>query len=576
MEKEGTGEIAADSRQGPGLRIRFISKIVVLSTIIIVFALQNAHSWECEVTLDGPNVVKVGQTITLSASGTPDGGSYSWSATPNLIPSGATAQLTGYKPESSEYIWVTVKYTSPSGRKCSAVKGIWVCICYVKITGPTEVKVGDPPITLTAEGDPSGGSYEWSDTPGLVPNGSEAQFTGQSPGDFTIEVTYKTPEGETCYDTHAIIVLGECSVSISGPSVVGVGNSIELSASGSPTGGTFIWTPESGLVPGTSFATFFGEDPGAVIIEVAYTPPDSEKPCYDTHNVTVFGVESITGPSCVNSGTILTREDFTIVTDPTGFDDQVIVSPLSFSTLSQSEGVTVTAYSGTGAASDEATTTIIVVNSNVKNEKAISFEIPNYVKKPLELIGLGDKADISVKENFKDFKECCVFGVAQSTNGNFNVSLSVSAGPFTIAGVPIPPKFKKWVAADLLNVALSGGGSVGLNGDYKACELVTEWSGGGDLTAGIKVASMAKAKIPKAIVLKGEIAGSTSITEKLSTELTNLTLTTSWGGLTASGVVKVEIPLFGAPFTFKASRTCFEKGNILPVTIPLPTLNNHT
>ncbi|MBW1691569.1 MAG: hypothetical protein JRJ70_12615 [Deltaproteobacteria bacterium] len=571
MEKEGTGEIAADSRQGPGLRIRFISKIVVLSTIIIVFALQNAHSWECEVTLDGPNVVKVGQTITLSASGTPDGGSYSWSATPNLIPSGATAQLTGYKPESSEYIWVTVKYTSPSGRKCSAVKGIWVCICYVKITGPTEVKVGDPPITLTAEGDPSGGSYEWSDTPGLVPNGSEAQFTGQSPGDFTIEVTYKTPEGETCYDTHAIIVLGECSVSISGPSVVGVGNSIELSASGSPTGGTFIWTPESGLVPGTSFATFFGEDPGAVIIEVAYTPPDSEKPCYDTHNVTVFGVESITGPSCVNSGTILTREDFTIVTDPTGFDDQVIVSPLSFSTLSQSEGVTVTAYSGTGAASDEATTTIIVVNSNVKNEKAISFEIPNYVNDVLKKIALGDKTDLSVKCNFKDFKECCDFGIATSVGGSLNANLSVEAGPFTIIGIPMPPKAKKWVAADLLNVALSGGGNVGIDGSYESCGDRTGWAGGGDLTAEVELGGEVTAQVPQAIILNGEIKGSTSITEKLSTDLTDLKITTNWGGLT--GLVRGKIKIFRKEITFEVKKTYFEQDNLLPIMLPLPNLD---
>jgi len=95
-----------------------------------------------------------------------------------------------------------------------------------------------------------------------------------------------------------------------------------------------------------------------------------------------------------------------------------------------------------------------VVNSNVKDGKSISFEIPNFLNDVLKKIGLGDKTDLSVKESFKDFKECCGFGVSTSTDGTFAVTLSVNAGPFTIIGIPIPPKFKKWVAADLVN----GGG----------------------------------------------------------------------------------------------------------------------
>ncbi|MBW2741806.1 MAG: hypothetical protein JRE64_23830 [Deltaproteobacteria bacterium] len=222
--------------------------------------------------------------------------------------------------------------------------------------------------------------------------------------------------------------------------------------------------------------------------------------------------------------------------------------------------------------SDEATTTITIVNSNIKTGKSISFEIPNYVKNPLKAIGLADKIDISAKDDFKDFKECCVFGVAQSTDGSFSVSLSVDAGPFTIVGVPIPPKFKKWVAADLLNITLSGVGSVGLNGSYKACEYNTIWSGGGDLAAGVKLGGLVKAKLPKVIILKGEIAGSTNITEKLSTNLTNLTLTTSWGGLTASGAIELIILEDITVVKFKTGRTFFAKDNLLPVTIALPSL----
>jgi len=568
VEEEGAEEIIQDSKQGHGLRIGFISKILLLSMIIIVLPLKYTDAWECDVTLDGPNVIKVDQTITLTASGTPVGGSYSWSNTPNLEPNGATAELTGFVPTYSDYIRVIVSYTTERGKKCSATKWIWVCICYVKISGSGEIKVGDT-ITLEAKGEPSGGSYSWTPIPGLEADGPTAQFTGQSPGDVTIEVTYTTTEEKTCTKTHTIKVPGECSVPISGPSEVGIGNAITLAASGNPTGGTYIWAPLDGLVPGTASATFSGQSPGDVIIEVAYTTPDGET-CNDTHNVTAFGVGSITGPVCVKSETTLTKEDFTIVTNPTGFEDLVIVGPLSFGTLSQSEEVTVTASSGAGMASDEATTTITVVNSNVKNDKSVSFEIPNLLNEVLKKIALGEKTDLSVKGNFKDFKECCEFGMATSLGGSLNANLSVDAGPFTIIGIPLPPKAKKWVAADLLNVALSGGGNVGIDGSYKACEDNTDWSGAGNLTAGVELGGEVTVKVPQVIILKGEIKGSTNITEKLSTDLTHLKLTTNWGGLT--GLTSGKIRIFRREITFEASRTYFEQDNLLPVTIPLPAL----
>ena len=52
---------------------------------------------------------------------------------------------------------------------------------------------------------------------------------------------------------------------------------------------------------------------------------------------------------------------------------------------------------------------------------------------------------------------------------------------------------------------------------------------------------MVKAKFFKVIVLKGKIAGSTSITEKFSIEdQTVQGITTNWGGLTASGLVEYD------------------------------------
>ena len=548
------------------------TKILLFSLIILVFYPVFTYAWECEVTLDGPNVIKEGQTMTLSASGTPAWGSYSWSNTPNLVPNGSTAQLTGYKPLSSEYIYVTITYTSPKGKKCHARKAIWVCLCYVKINGPEEFKIGDAPIILTAEGDPSGGTYEWSNTPGLIPNGSTAEFTGQEPGDVTVEVTYNPPnDGEPCNGTHTITVLKECSVSISGPSVVGVGNHITLTASGSPEGGAYFWEKQPGLLRGTSSASFTGQKPGDVTIVVFYKPQDGGEPCSATHNVTVFGVESITGPSCVNSGTTLTRGDFSIVTNPSGFEDHVIASPLSFSTLSQSAEVTVTAYSGTGAGSDEATTTITVVNSNVKSGKSISFEIPNYIKKPLEVIGLAQKLTLKVSNDYNGFIECCVVGAAKSTDGKTTVDLSVEAGPFTIIGFPLPGVVKKYVTLDALNATLLASGSVEINGKYAACEDNTNWSGGGSLKGGIETASEVKAKITKYLVIQGKLAGSMGVTETLNVLVSEINVTSNWDGLTAAGEIIIRTKL-GDIKSYKVSIDVI-KGKKLPVFyIALPSL----
>ncbi|MBW1671373.1 MAG: PKD domain-containing protein [Deltaproteobacteria bacterium] len=544
-------------------------KILLLSLTIVIFHTEYIHAWECEITINGPSTIKVGQTITLSASGAPEGGSYSWFNIPNLLPNDSSAELTGFVPSFSDYIQVGVTYTTPKGKRCIARKWIYVCICYVKISGPNEVKVGDT-ISLNAEGDPPDGTYAWSSLPGLVASGTSAQFTGQTPGHVTIEVTYTNPDEKTCSDTHEITVSRECSVSISGSSEVGIGDTISLAAPGSPGGGSYTWSPMPSLVANGSSAQFTGQVPGNVSIGVTYTTSDGGT-CTDTHIVTAFGVGSITGPICVNSGSTLTKDHFTIMTDPIGFEPLITVIPLTFSILSQSEEAAVIASCGPGTA-DDATTTIMVVNSKIKNGKSISFEIPNFLNDVLKKIGLGDKTDLSVQESFKDFKECCEFGVFTSTDGTFSGNLSVDAGPFTIIGIPIPPKFKKWLAADLVNVTLSGGGSVAIDGSYKACEEDTDWSGGGDFTAGVELGGMVKAKVPEVIVLKGKIAGSTSINEKLSIDLAGLKLTPSWGGLTGVVSGEVKIPLINFKGSFEAKKIYFEQGDFLPTTIVLPSL----
>ncbi|MBE9595100.1 MAG: hypothetical protein IMF19_16665 [Proteobacteria bacterium] len=73
-------------------------------------------------------------------------------------------------------------------------------------------------------------------------------------------------------------------------------------------------------------------------------------------------------------------------------------------------------------------------------------------------------------------------------------------------------------------------------------------------------------------MLEGAIKGSTSITEKLSIDLAGLKLTTNWGGLTGVVLGKIKIPLINFKGGFEAKKTYFEKGDLLAVTIPLPSL----
>lgn len=126
--------------------------------VTILFIPVTSPAWECDVTLDAPKTIKLDQEVTLTADGTPTGGSYSWSRTKDLTSDGATAILIGHKPNYSEYIQVIAYYRSPKGKKCKDVKYIWVCACTVtKLNGPATAKV-DQKVALTAEAEPTGGS----------------------------------------------------------------------------------------------------------------------------------------------------------------------------------------------------------------------------------------------------------------------------------------------------------------------------------------------------------------------------------------------------------------------------------
>ena len=212
----------------------------------IIFTPASLLAWECEVTLDAPKTIKIDQEVTLTADGTPTGGSYSWSRTPKLTPNGETAVLIGHIPDYSEYIQVIAYYRSPKGKKRKDTRWIWVCACTVtSLSGPDTAEI-DQKVTLSAEAEPTGGTYTWtieSGTGTLTSDDSSAEFTGDKAGIVEIKVSYVPPDGgEPCTKYHTIEVVGECEVTLTAdfyqrPTCKDVNFSAEVK----PTGGSCSW-----------------------------------------------------------------------------------------------------------------------------------------------------------------------------------------------------------------------------------------------------------------------------------------------------------------------------------------------
>lgn len=643
--------------------------IISVLLLAVFFASQPAYSWECSVEMDGPDWVKIGRTIELSASGLPAGGYYSWSSTANLVPNGSTATLTGSKPRYSDYISVTVRYTAPKGNSCSDSKWIYAHGCDVWFQAPAEAKLGEP-VLLTANADPAGGSYQWKVSQGtgtISGNGATVSFTGDHPGEVQIEVTYTRPEGgEPCVYSQTILANNNCSMlDVSGPVEAKEGEAITLAATAKPAGGTYQWTITSGtgtIISYGSSAVFTGDQPGDVKIKVVYTPPEGGDPCvkyhairvkekcsvtiqsdvvdialggtvnlqavamppdgvyqwgqvdglipyysrslaqsdsalftpqtagkrpisikyitpdgqecFDSHSVTAYKVESMVPKAvCYDSGTRLQQTDFDLLTTPTGYEDRIEFIPTTASTIFQSDEITVVGSCREGDL-DDASSVILVVNKNNKDGISLDFKIPNYVNDALNIIGVGEKADLTFTGGFSKFMECCSgTSVVTSKSGSTTIGLSVDGGPFTIIGVPMPPVLNKYLSLKALAVTVSCDTTVAIDGDFAACQGITKWTGSGDITAGVEAKGEAKVIAPgKIIIIQGAVSGSTSVTEKMTVSSQNILLSGNWNGLIAKGIIQIKIRKH-LNIKKEVSKSIMDSSSIPQKTIPLPFLN---
>ncbi|MDY6823008.1 MAG: hypothetical protein SWH68_04300 [Thermodesulfobacteriota bacterium] len=472
-----------------------------------------------------------------------------------------------------------VFYNGPGGEVCTDTHTISV-ECGITITGP-EQALTDEIITLYADSGGDNGTCTWTCSPDadIQGTGETATFTASSPGSYWITATYTNDSGAGCSQDYQVDVNCPCAVEIIGENTLPAGETIDLMADGFPEPDSefYFWTPVDGLTAGANgTASYEAREPGTATIEVQYYANQkcSHDNCFTTRDITAWGMASIHPPCpCINTGTTMASDDFTIVTEPAGFQNQALVTPLTFTTGHPSEDIIVTASTSTGPYADTAETTLTVVNENIKTGMSVDISVPNYIIEPLKTIGLADALDLSITTSFQEFTQCCNFGPGTSTDGDFAVSLSVGAGPYTIVGVPIPPKWKDYVAADLLNASLGGSGDVKITGKYAVCDDITTWGGSGDITAEVELASQVTANVPTVIVVNAKVSGSSDITETLGAQGSDLLITTNWGGLTVTGSVKFIV--FGdyKKVKFQVNKTYFEKGGLAPVKIPLPSLN---
>ena len=516
----------------------------------------------------------------MSASGTPIGGSYSWSRTPNLTPNGSTATLTGFQSTFSEYIGVTGYYTTPKGKTCSDKKWIWVCLCDVSIdNAPTEANVGEE-ITMTASNDLTGGTYQWSLSTGtgsISGSDNSATFIGDTVGEVEIRVDYTPPEGgEPCKAFHTITVVEECSVTIAAtPWSVPLGGSITLVGEGMPEGGIWQWDPVDGLIPAGGHATYTPSTAGNHILAVNYTTPDGQE-CTDSTVVIAYKVQSLTSKNaCFASDDTLTKSDFALLTMPTGYEDRISFEPTTVSTTFQTEDVTVTGSCGEGTL-DNATTTVTVVNHNQKISlgSEIDFKIPDYFSEALTKLGLADKSVLNFSNSLSETQNCCnLSSIKKNRELTFSAKIEAELGPFTILGFPLPPTLKDYVTLDALAISIEGGTGVELTGNYNDCSGITQWGGFGILSATVSAGGEVKVKVPgKAIIFEGSLGSATGITESVSTECPNLILSGRWDGVTISGKVHIKV-LHGLKIgPINVSHILLQEKPIPTISIPLPSL----
>lgn len=252
------------------------------------------------VSVNSPSLC-AGQSTTLTANGVPGGGTYNWN------PGGATTSTLAITPPTS--INYTVTYTDANSCTATAISTVIVNpIPTVAVNNATICGSGSA--TLVANVNPTGGLYSWS------PGGMTTPTVVVSPvSTTTYNVQYIAPTGCSNTAIGIVYVSSLPTVAVNNATLCsGPGASVVLTATVSPSGGTYTWMPIGGGGPivvvsptsSTGYTVTYTEPGGCSASAVSYvtvlpgfsfadfTYPNH--PCVDNQPYTFSATVSGSGP----------------------------------------------------------------------------------------------------------------------------------------------------------------------------------------------------------------------------------------------------------------------------------------
>ncbi len=180
------------------------------------------------VSLNSPAPICTGESVTLTATVSPAGGTFLW--TPGSL---ATNPITVSPASTTSY---NVKYTI-SGCSGQASQNIIVSSAPTVTIDAVSPICSGKSATLTAVGSPAGGAYSW------LPGGATGPSISVSPGSTTTyTVTYSL--GAICSNTATttLTVTSAPTVSVTSPAAICSGLPATLTSNVNPAGGTYAWS----------------------------------------------------------------------------------------------------------------------------------------------------------------------------------------------------------------------------------------------------------------------------------------------------------------------------------------------
>lgn len=233
----------------PGLSCTNCPNPQVSPTASTTYSVTGTNSYGCPATVSstvtvnplpvvnaGPDQTVCDQPIPFNLTGTPAGGT--WSGSPNVTPTGT------FTPNGPEVANIVYNYTNPAtGCENSDTLVLTVTPPVVPVFNPTPsvcINSGVANLNTLFAPNPAGGNWSGTGVSGI-------NFNPATAGAGTHTLNYNYGSG-TCLvsSTVDIIVHPQPVITATGATIC-AGETTGLSATGAGTGGTYTWTPATGL-----------------------------------------------------------------------------------------------------------------------------------------------------------------------------------------------------------------------------------------------------------------------------------------------------------------------------------------